>query len=269
MVSPHTARRFFEAVLRDHGYEAWQVVVDPNASVPRIEQGLRHVYLPAKPISLQQIKSDLSHELAGHVARCIAGERSLLGLLGIHTARSLQTEEGLASYYDMQTARLTGQPHDETSIWFGTLATGLASGVMTPPQTFLQLFTFFEAFIMLYRLLRRPDQDPQTAQQFARQLALARSLRTFRGVPDLNRAGVCYTKDALYLRGLQKIERAAAENETVLDRLAVGVVALEYLPDLRELGIVSAPQPLRQLAQNPDLDAYILSYEKPEEHPMS
>ncbi len=268
MVSPQTARRFFEAVLREHGYEEWQVIIDPNASVPRIEQGLRHVYLPAKPISVQQIKSDLSHELAGHVARCIAGERSLLGLLGIHTARSLETEEGLASYYDMQTARLTGQPHDETSVWFGTLATGLASGVITAPQTFLPLFTFFEAFIMLYRLLRRPDQDAHTAQQFARKLAFERSLRTFRGVPDLSRVGVCYTKDALYLRGLWKIEQAAARDETVLNRLAVGVVALEHLPDLHELGIVSAPQPLRQLAQNPDLDAYIISFEEPDERPM-
>jgi hypothetical protein len=268
MVSPQTARRFFEAVLREHGYEEWQVVIDPNASVPRIEQGLRHIYLPAKPISVQQIKSDLSHELAGHVARCIAGERSLLGLLGIHTARSLETEEGLASYYDMQTARLAGQPHDETSIWFGTLATGLASGVITPPQTFLPLFTFFEAFIFLYRLLRRPDQDAQTAQQFARKLAFERSLRTFRGVHDLSRAGVCYTKDALYLRGLWKIEQAAAQDETVLDRLAVGVVALEHLPDLREMGIVSASQPLRQLALNPDLDAYIVSFEEPDELPI-
>jgi len=49
----------------------------------------------------------------------------------------------------------------------------------------------------------------------------------------------------------------------------VGVVALEYLPELRELGIVSAPQPLRQLAQNPDLDAYIVSFEEPEEHIIS
>ena len=269
MVSPQTARRFFEAVLHEHGYEEWHVIIDPNASGPRVEQGLRHVYLPASQISVQQIKSHLSHELAGHVARCIAGERSPLGLLGIHTARSLETEEGLASYYDMQTARLTEQPHDETSLWFGTLATGLASGVLTPPQTFLPLFTFFEAFILLYRLLRRPDQDAQTAQQFARKIALARSLRTFRGVPDLNRAGVCYTKDVLYLRGLWKIERAVAKDMAVLDHLAVGVVALEYLPELRELGIVSAPQPLRQLAQNPDLDAYIVSFEEPEEHSIS
>jgi tetratricopeptide (TPR) repeat protein len=268
MVSPQTARRFFEAVLQKGGYEGWQVVIDHNASVPRIEQGLRHVYLPDGPISVNQIKHDVSHELAGHVARCIAGERSALGLLGIHTKHSLETEEGLATYQDMQTAELLGQPHDETGIWFGTLATGLASGVLTPPQTFLSLFAFFEAFIFLYRLLKRPDQDAQTAQQYARKLAIARALRSYRGVPDLTRAGVCYSKDALYLRGLWKIEQALAQDESVLDRLAVGVVALEQLPDLKELGIGTAPQPLRKLAQDPDLDAYILSFEEPQTPPI-
>jgi len=248
MVSPQTAKRFFEAVLQEGGYEGWQVMIDPNASVSRIEQGLRHVYLPDNLISVNQIKHDLSHELAGHVARCITGESSPLGLLGIHTKHSLETEEGLATYHDMQTAKLLGQPHDETGIWFGTLATGLASGILTPPQSFLPLFTFFDAFIFLYRLLKRPDQDVQTAQQYAQKLALARSLRTYRGV--------------------RKIEQALTQDETVLDRLAVGVVALEQLPDLEELGIVTAPQPLRKLAQNPDLDAYILSFEEvPATHP--
>jgi Tetratricopeptide repeat/Domain of unknown function (DUF1704) len=268
MVSHQTARRFFEAVLQEGGYEGWQVEIDPNASVPRIEQGLRRVYLPDGPISLNQIKHDVSHELAGHVARCIAGDRSPLGLLGIHTKHSLETEEGLATYQDVQTAKLLGQQHDETGIWFGTLATGLARGVLTPPQTFLSLFTFFEAFILLYRLLKRPDQDAQTAQQYAKKLALARALRTYRGVPDLTRAGVCYSKDALYLRGLWKIEQALIQDETVLDRLAVGVVALEQLPDLKELGIVSTSQLLRKLAHDPDLDAYILSFEEPETHPI-
>src|SRR5260370_41613353 len=98
MVSPQTARRFFEAVLQEGGYEGWQVVIDPNASVSRIEQGLRHVYLPDGPISGNQIKHDVSHELAGHVARCIAGAGSALGPLEIHTKHSLETGGGLATY---------------------------------------------------------------------------------------------------------------------------------------------------------------------------
>jgi hypothetical protein len=41
----------------------------------------------------------------------------------------------------------------------------------------------------------------------------------------------------------------------------MGVVALEHLEDLKELGIVAAPQPLRQIVQDPALDSYILSFE--------
>src|SRR5258708_3343239 len=265
-VSAQPAKRFFEAALRESGYREWQVHIDPNASSPRVEQGLRHLYLPESQISIQQIKNYLAHEMAGHVARCIAGERSLLGLLGIHTKHSLETEEGLAVYHDIQTATLQGQGYDETRAWFGTLATGLASGVITPPQTFLSLFTLFESFIVLYRLLKRPDQDAQTAQQQARRIALERCLRTYRGVPDLERAGVCYTKDAHSLRGLRMIEDAIAKDVKVLDQLAAGVVSLDRLPDLQELGIITAPQPLRKLVQDPDLDSYILSFEAPDEY---
>jgi hypothetical protein len=63
------------------------------------------------------------------------------------------------------------------------------------------------------------------------------------------------------------IERAVAEDKTVLDRLAVGKVALDLLPDLQELGIVSALQPLRKLAYDPDLDAHILSFAQAGEQP--
>jgi hypothetical protein len=77
--------------------------------------------------------------------------------------------------------------------------------------------------------------------------------------------GICFLQDAVYLRGLRLIEQAVTEDETVLDRLSVGVCALEHLPDLQELGILSAPQPLRMLAYSPDLNDYILSFEQPED----
>src|SRR5205823_1726278 len=134
-------------------------------------------------------KDLLSHELVVHVARCVSGQQSILGLLGIHTEHSLETEEGLGAYYEVKVAEQTGQVHDETGIWFGTLATGLASGILVPPQRFLSLVTFFEAFIYLYRLIKRPDQDVSTAQRLARKHALARGLRTFRGLPNLQHDG--------------------------------------------------------------------------------
>jgi len=45
----------------------------------------------------------------------------------------------------------------------------------------------------------------------------------------------------------------------------VGKVALEHLPELQELGIISAPQLLRKLVHDPDLEAYVLSFEPLEE----
>src|SRR5260370_35849564 len=85
----------------------------------------------------------------------------------------------------------------------------------------------------------------------------------YRGVRDLEQAGICYLQDSIHLHGLRLVEQAVAEDETVLDRLAVGVCALEQLPDLQELGILSAPQPLRKLAYAVDLNDYILSFEAP------
>jgi len=65
----------------------------------------------------------------------------------------------------------------------------------------------------------------------------------------------------VYLRGWLKIEQAVAQDETVLDRLSVGKVALELLPDMQELDIVTSIKSLRKRASDPDLDDYILSFE--------
>jgi tetratricopeptide (TPR) repeat protein len=263
-ISAQATKHFFEAVFQKTDFTGWQVAFDPNADSARVEQGLRCLFLPNRSFSLQEIRQLLAHELAGHVARCMAGERSLLGLLGIHSKNSLETEEGLGMYYEILDAKREGRDLDETGIWLGTLATGLASGVLTPPQTFSSLYRFFVAFLTMYRLLVRPDQDAETARRNARRLARERCLRTFRGMPQLMQAGICYTKDAHYLRGLRKVEEACKEDEQVLQRLAVGVVALDRLSDLHELGITTAPRHLRQLVEDPRLDEYIIAFEQEE-----
>jgi hypothetical protein len=115
--------------------------------------------------------------------------------------------------------------------------------------------------LLLYRLLWRDDEDRQTAERRAQRNAFTRCLRTFRGVPHLEQAGICNTKDVVYLRGRWLIEREVARDETVLDRLAAGKVAVELLPELERLGITASAHSFRTLALHPDLDAYILSFE--------
>ena len=263
MVSPRAAQQFFESVLRDSGYDGWQVILDPNANGPRVESGLRHLFLQDSSVPLEDIREYLSHELLGHITRSVTGERSRLGLLGMGTKGYAPTEEGLATYHERRVAAVHGEPFDDSALWLGTLAIGLACGSIAPPQTFSSLFTFLEPFLLVYRLLWRNDEDRPTAEARARRNARIYCLRTFRGVPDLRKPGVCFTKDVVYLRGYLQIERAVSEDEEILDRLAVGKVGIEQLPDLQELGIVAPSQlaSLRNLAYDPGLDDYILSFE--------
>jgi hypothetical protein len=260
-VSAKTAKSFFEDVLHESGYDEWQVVIDLNATGARVSQGVRQVILPEKEFTLAEIQHLLSHELAGHAARFMAGEHSLLGLLGIHTKNYLPTEEGLALYHECQEELRHGRVFNDEGLRWTTFALGLASGVITPPQTFLSLFTFLEALTLLHGRLKSPNKAWQKTQSYARAYALSICLRVYRGVPDLNRAGVCFLQDATYMRGLRLIEQAVSEDETVLERLAVGACALEDLPDLQELGIVAPPPSLRKLTTASDLNAYILSFD--------
>jgi hypothetical protein len=265
-VSAEGARRFYEAILCEGGYIGWKVSIDAaSGGVSRVESGLRQLILSGGSWSLESVKIDLAHELAGHVARSFAGEHSPLGLLGIGTRNYSVTEEGLAYYYQRQIEVLYGHPFDDSGLISGTLAMGLASGVVTPPQTFSSLYTFIERLIFLYRRLLRPWRERESDQKRAHRYALRRCLRTFRGVPDLGQAGVCYLQDTMYLRGILLIDRLVAEDKTVLDRLMVGKVAYDLLPVLQPLHMVPSPQPLRELLADPELDNYILSFEVPEE----
>lgn len=261
-ISPQAAKRFFDAVLAQNGFTRWQTVIDTNGAGAHIEQGMRAFFIPNKPLTLEKVQHYLAHELAGHVARCVAGENSKLGLLGIHTKNSLLTEEGLAIYYDRQLAQMLGESYDDSSEWIGTLATGLASGVDVPAQRFSGSFAFFELLHLLRRLLRNQDQDPQAATIQARRLSMIRCLRTYRGVPDLSVVGACFAKDALYLRGRWLIENRLAEDAAILERLSVGVVAIEQLRELSELDIAPVGQTNWQLARSSQLAEIVASYEE-------
>lgn len=100
-VSVDVARRFYEAVLRESGYEGWQVSIDTTGGgVTRVEWGLRQLILAEETFTVEGIRHLLAHELAGHVARSFAGEHSPLGLLGVGTQYCSATEEGLALYHE-------------------------------------------------------------------------------------------------------------------------------------------------------------------------
>jgi hypothetical protein len=260
-ISAEAAQRFFATVLQESGYEGWQVVLDSHGGMERVERGARCLFLPKKRFSLAEIRHLFVHELACHVGRCVAGERSPLGLLGLQMKNSGPIQEGVALYHERQVLALHGEVLDDAGMRIGMLSVGLAAGIITPPQTFSRLCSFLEQLTLLVYALKYPKTERSKAQRQARRYALGVSLRKYRGVPDLERAGVCYPQDVIHLRGLRLVEQAVAADASVLDRLAVGACALEHLPDMQELGILSAPQPLLHLAYATDLDEYIYSFE--------
>lgn len=255
-----TIKRFFEAVLREYHLDHWQVLIDPAALVTRVEPQIQSILLPETPVPFDKALYLLSHELESHTLRYVAGERSALALLGIGTKGYLATEEGLALYTDVMTAK-AHNPHTPENIpWMGTLATGMAcgarlsSGVAIPPHSFRSLFLFLDHYFLLTRVLNGTAQTVEAAREPARALALTRCLRTFRGVPDLNRHGICSVKDNCYVQGFLAIKDAISQyGEEVLTRLMVGAVALEQLDDLAALGIVTPALRARWVARDPNL----------------
>lgn len=71
-------------------------------------------------------------------------------------------------------------------------------------------------------------------------------IRRKKQISDTQRStrGHCYLQDIMYLRGTLLINRLVAEDKTILDH---------------------SPQPLRELAYDPDLDNYILTFEATDE----
>ncbi len=255
-----TIKRFFEAVLHEYHLDHWQVLIDPAALVTRVEPQIQAIILPETPVLFEKALYLLSHELESHTLRYVAGERSALALLGIGTKGYLATEEGLALYADVLTARAQ-HPHGQENIpWMGTLAVGLAcgarlsSGVKIRAHSFHALFRFLERYFLLAGVLNGAAHTIEAARERARSLALTRCLRTFRGVPDLTHHGICSAKDNCYVQGYLEIKDAIAkQGEEVLTRLMVGAVALAQLDDLAELGIVTPALRTRGVARDPHL----------------
>lgn len=262
--SPQTLKRFLDATMRAHGFDGWETVIDATANVERIEQLTQRLILPDKALSLSGVRQLLKEEVEVHMFRAVAGAKSRLDLLATGTRGFMATEEGLVEYKDREWALRQGKPVEEFSAGslFGLLSTGLAAGILTTPMTFSHLYRFLEAFLILYRSVLLLDKEVERARAKAPDVARQRCLRTFRGVSNLNFPGAAYLKDWLYHHGYLQVEEAVRGEEGVLQRLMVGVVGLEQLPDMLELGIVQPPQLPRWLAYDPDLASYIQAFEE-------
>ena len=227
LFSPVTVQRFFDHLFHEFGIP-YQAVLDPVSTSERIDHNLRTLFLSAeKWVSLARIREMLAHEFEQHIFRALNGARSPLALLGSGTAGYLETEEGLATYYALEVAHFLGSPA-QPKLWIGTLATGLASGAICPPLPFSALYRVFRAIKLLTDLLAGKQANREKLLEDAHTWAQNRCLRTFRGVSDLTKLGICSTKDILYQRGYFAVASALEEDLARFDRLMVGAVGLHH-----------------------------------------
>jgi len=254
--SPEVVQRFFNFLFQTYNLP-YQAVIDSSSTSERVDHNLHILFLPPdKWVSLAKMREHIAHEFEQHILRASNGARSPLALLGSGTAGYLETEEGLATYYALEVSRLA-DPNAQPKLWVGTLATGLASGVICPPLPFSALYQLFKAIKMLTDLLAGKQANRERLLQDAHTYAQNRCLRTFRGVSNLAQPGICSTKDVLYQRGYFAVAAALQEDPTRFDRLMVGAAGLHQLSDLSELDISIPPTPHQRIATNSDLERMI------------
>ena len=258
--APLVVQQFFQSVLDlEYHADGWIVEIDPTRTACFVNWNLQKWHIPRKPFSLRKIRELLAEEAEVHIHRALSGAQSPLALLGLGLAGQLSTEEGLAKY---SIQRVTRQVYGKEGgkDWTGTLATGLASGVLTPSLSFYELAQFLEKVFLVHRLTTIKSITWNDAVRSATQGAWSRACRTFRGVPNLKEAGCCSLKDNNYLRGFLAVKQALENYDE--GRLLVGKVGVEHLEMMGELNILSSFYPHHHLALVPDLLDRVRQFEK-------
>jgi hypothetical protein len=211
-------------------------------------------------MSIKQILWLYEHEVQDHIKSSAIGELSRLGLLAIGLPGYAVYREGCALYKQQNAARIKGKTFDESAIWVGTFGIMLANQIGGNSQTFYNLYKCLKKFFLLYRLLRRPDQDRAEAEKKAHELSLLRCLRLFRGKPDLDMLG-CWTKDVIYQRGLHLVEQSIKEDPSLLTYLSLGKMVKEHVSLLQELQILPSISDTQYELSVQDLEDILLSIE--------
>lgn len=257
---PHeVVQRFFQDVFdKEYRTSEWHVDIAPARDDPYVDINSRIVFLPPCSYSLNKIRELLAEEIETHAYRAMSGQRSPLALLGLGLSQYGPTEEGLAKHRIQQVSmQIHGK--GKNNPWMGTLRTGLASGVMTPALSFLELSAFFEKAFLTNLLSMDSAGTREELLAEARGEAWIQAARAFRGIPNLHEAGCCSLKDRIYLRGyLDVIRFLETGNE---ECLYVGKIGIQHVGALAELHILKPYYPHRNLALSTDLLDRLSEYE--------
>ena len=226
-------KQMVQATLHHYGMSHW-MIEDCETSSVRIKHG--HAGTPPKillPKILSLTKNRairlLTHEIEVHALRTENGRQSPLLLLGRGLDHYLDTEEGLAMYFQERVSSARHAP----GFW-DAYATAL-----TRQGNFVSVYeTLREARTALARKAGRAEPE-----QLGRDAAWRLCLRAYRGIHNTSHVGVGYRRDHIYRSGLLRVKRALGADPTLLSVLFQGNMGLQHAARIKNLNLEHGRQP--------------------------
>lgn len=228
--------------LMDIGATDWKVIPREDGSISMsVDQSKKVIKVPtSRTWTMEKAYALNAHEVGTHVKREVqAGKGPLLIMGGFGLAKYEGPEEGVATMNDqvVENTPLTELPRID---YF--LGISWALGLDKKPRDFRQVFNLMRAY---YILEAKNTDDIQKVVQNAENVAWERCVRTFRGT-SCAEAGVCFTKDIIYLTGRLAVLKWLPENDYNIEFLNQGKFDPTNKEQLKLLSIFGiTPQQVR------------------------
>ncbi len=224
-VKPVDLKQRMEDALKRYRLNDWRVRIKRNMN-PRVNVNVidRIVEINGNYLYHEEEARGLEvHEVSTHILRVENGSHQPFAIFGIGLAGHEETEEGLAAWNEKRVLHLR---EDLMLLYAGrVLACSLSF-----EKSFWDVFNYLVNRVSPYR-------------------AYYITQRIKRGFKDTSEPGA-FTKDYIYMSGLEKIERVLkGKNRTMVELLYLGKIGLgdiEQVKNLRDKGILKKPKILPQ-----------------------
>jgi len=225
-----------EAVLDHYKMSKWHIELFGGSSIKirhLNKRGTSIVYLPSqRNLSKARAARLLTHELEVHGLRTMNGRQSSYALLGRGLDHYLQTEEGLAIYYQ---TLLNRRPTKHLPGFWDAYAVALARNT--------DFSTTFKTLVEA-RMKLAKKTGVQKTEETCRTEAWNLCVRVYRGITNTQNEHMVFARDHIYRSGVALLKNTITERgESVLPLIFSGKVGVHHLDKLIALNVQTGKVP--------------------------
>lgn len=221
--------------LDHYGLYDWQVEFSAATSIAvafgsNSEKG--YIRIPKNlKISKRRAARLLTHEIEVHALRTFNGGQNPILLLSRGLDKYLQTEEGLAIYFQNQLSTKLNQH-----------APGFWDAWAIALTEHLGFAEVFETIATAKKQINEAIGYPDAAIK-AEDAAWRLCLRAYRGIADPSKPGVGFWRDHIYRSGHKLILELQKKYPEMIDILFVGNIGVQHLTEITKLNLPKAKTP--------------------------